>query len=279
MTDSFSLSFLSERIKKSYKVYFFKNIDSTNSELLRKGNSLLPLLNEEGLLTENGKLFDKTLVVAEKQTKGRGRLGRSFFSPSKTGLYMSFSLVHEGGIKDPFYLTVSCAVGVCRAIEHLTGSKCEVKWVNDIYLSGKKVCGILAEGIVNPSSGLVEASVLGIGINIVLSSSFPSELKEKVGALQDGSNTKKRISRLSLLSAVVEEIDSILSSGESVIDEYRSLSLLTGKEIFVHPISDGKEEFQAKVLGITDDAGLLVELLNGETKILRSGEVTLHSPE
>ena len=90
--------------EKYFKIQLFKEIDSTNSELIRRGNAMSPLLNEDGTLTENGGIFNNTLVVAESQTSGHGRLGRFFYSPSLTGAYFSFSVVKEGGSR----LTIAC---------------------------------------------------------------------------------------------------------------------------------------------------------------------------
>ena len=108
--------------EKYFKIQLFKEIDSTNSELIRRGNAMSPLLNEDGTLTENGGIFNNTLVAAESQTSGHGRLGRFFYSPSLTGAYFSFSVVKEGGIKNPAMFTVTSAVGVCRAIKKLFGA-------------------------------------------------------------------------------------------------------------------------------------------------------------
>ncbi|HAZ97482.1 biotin--[acetyl-CoA-carboxylase] ligase [uncultured Treponema sp.] len=264
--------------KKYFKIQLFKEIDSTNSELVRRGNSLLPLLNEDGSLTVNGGIFNNTLVLAESQTSGHGRLGRFFYSPSLTGAYFSFSVVKEGGIKNPAMFTVSSAVGVCRAIKKLFGTTCSIKWVNDVFCGGKKVCGILTEGIVNSSKGIVEAAVVGIGINLATQNDFPKELREKAGGISSEEFlSEKKIDSQKLIFCCMDEITAILASGENVIPEYKKLSCLLGKELDVSPVIGQEKSFKAKALDITDDAGLLVELADGTKKILHSGEVTLHS--
>lgn len=264
--------------KKYFKIHLFKEIDSTNSELVRRGNAMSPLLNEDGSLTENGGIFNNTLVAAESQTSGHGRLGRFFYSPSLTGAYFSFSVVKEGGIKNPAMFTVSSAVGVCRAIKKLFGTSCSIKWVNDIFCGGKKVCGILTEGIVNSSKGIVEAAVVGIGINLVAQNDFPEELRKKAGGISTAEFlSEKKISSQKLIFCCMDEITAILNSGENIIPEYKSLSFLLGRELDISPVIGQEKSFKAKALDITDDAGLLVELGDGTKKVLHSGEVTLHS--
>ncbi|MBP3365610.1 MAG: biotin--[acetyl-CoA-carboxylase] ligase [Treponema sp.] len=283
MSDGFtSGQFFAEwKGRERVKLFLFKEIDSTNSELLRRGCALLPLLKESGAVSENGAEFHFSVAAAESQSAGRGRLGREFCSPAQTGAYFSFGFVQEGGIRSPALLTVSAAVGVCRAIEALSGSTCAIKWVNDIYCNGKKVCGILAEGIMNPSSGKIEGAVIGIGINIVQSSFFSPELQKKAGGIADGPDAaKKKIGRLQLTARCLEEIAAALDmkNREQTMREYKSRSFLIGSTVSVFPAAAGTASgsFCAKAIDITDDAGLLVELADGTRKILHSGEVTLH---
>ncbi|MGN0729758.1 biotin--[acetyl-CoA-carboxylase] ligase [Treponema sp.] len=262
---------------KDFTIQEYREIDSTNTELVRRGNSMAPLLDDNGFPTENGRKFNHLLISAQTQTSGHGRLGRAFFSPAFTGVYFSFSVVEPGGIKNPAMYTVSSAVGVCRAIKKLLGKDCMIKWVNDIFFNGKKVCGILTEGIVDSGRGLVEAAVVGIGINLV-AQDFPEELKNTAGGISDNSCLdEKNITGRKIMLCCMNEIASILRSGENVIPEYRRLSLLLGKEISVYPIIGQGGGFKAKALDITDDAGLLVETDDGTRKILHSGEVTLHA--
>ena len=150
--------------------------------------------------------------------------------------------------------------------------------MNDIFCCGKKVCGILTEGIVNSSKGIVEAAVVGIGINLVVKNDFPEELRKKAGGISTAEFlSEKKISSQKLIFCCLDEITEILNSGENIIPEYKSLSFLLGKELDVLPVIGQEQSFKAKALDITDDAGLLVELADGTKKVLHSGEVTLHS--
>ena len=157
------------------KVERFAIIDSTNSEAKRRFSGLEPSLYPS---------LHKTLLVAEEQSAGRGRLGRSFYSPSKTGVYFSLIFVDKA-ISAPSTITASAAVAVCRAIATVFSVSAQIKWVNDVLVDGKKVCGILTEGIVNPQSGKIEAAIIGIGIDILKNGDMPKALETTVGKICD----------------------------------------------------------------------------------------------
>lgn len=261
------------------KIDVFAEIDSTNAHLLRTATSLLPLLTESGTPTSSGAAFDRTVALAASQTAGRGRLGRTFFSPDASGVYFSFALVPTGGIKDPASFTATAAVGVCRALEGLSGEQCQIKWVNDIFCRGKKVCGILSEGVVNPQSQQIEAVVVGIGINILPSTNIPHELRESAGALCDERFLNEHhITRMKVASRCVKEIFTLLDapSCSDVLQEYKRRSLLIDKSVTVFPVIGEHKSFTARVLDVAGDFSLVVELENGTQKLLHSGEVSLH---
>ena len=264
------------------RLEYFDIIDSTNSEAKRRLGAVPP---------EEYRLFHKTVLVAGEQTAGRGRLGRKFYSPGGTGLY--FSLVYAAGsVSDPGKITAVAAVAVCRAIKSVFNVDAGIKWVNDIFVSGKKVCGILTEGIVNPLSGAVEAAVIGIGINIYFSSKMPEELSLRAGGIcgsslsgagdenADGGKNAEMKDRL--LCRIIENLVEILDGREeeffSVMEEYKARSTLIGKTVTVSPVIDSRErQYDAVVTGITDDAQLVVRTSDGREKTLSSGEVTLHA--
>ncbi len=264
------------------RLEYFDIIDSTNSEAKRRLGAVPP---------EEYRLFHKTVLVAGEQTAGRGRLGRKFYSPGGTGLY--FSLVYAAGsVSDPGKITAVAAVAVCRAIKSVFNVDAGIKWVNDIFVSGKKVCGILTEGIVNPLSGAVEAAVIGIGINIYFSSKMPEELSLRAGGIcgyslsgagdenADGGKNAEMKDRL--LCRTIENLVEILDGREeaffSAMEEYKARSTLIGKTVTVSPVIDSRErQYDAVVTGITDDAQLVVRTSDGREKTLSSGEVTLHA--
>ena len=156
-----------ERIKAFYAEYFpggdfgavecFKETDSTNTYAKKLLSENGNLRDEHGSLTEAGKKLNKALFAAESQNAGKGRLGRSFCSPAKTGLYFSLIYAPEKGITNPAKLTAYAAVAVCRVLKKLFDITPGIKWINDIFAGGKKICGILAEGFTNFETGSIEA--------------------------------------------------------------------------------------------------------------------------
>ena len=119
-----------------------------------------------------------TVIISEEQTQGRGRMGRSFFSPAKSGIYMSLILRPNVYAHEAVLVTTAASVGVCRAIEKVTDKNPQIKWVNDIFLDDKKICGILTEAVTNFETGLVECVIIGIGLNFRLpEENFPAGIK------------------------------------------------------------------------------------------------------
>ncbi|MBP3743606.1 MAG: biotin--[acetyl-CoA-carboxylase] ligase [Treponema sp.] len=258
----------------------FKEIDSTNTYAKRLLAECGGLRAAGGELTQAGKRYHKAVIVAESQTAGRGRLGRTFVSPAKSGIYLSIIYAPEGGIQNPARLTAATAVAICRAVRKLYGIETQIKWINDIFYKGKKICGILAEGVTNFESGMIESAIVGIGINIKDNpEAFGSELSKVAGSLGDGS---EGVSRCALAAEIAGQTLRIFEEDKdnhaNIIEEYRKLSFLIGQTLTVHPlIGDDKSAYSAKAIDIDDNAGLIVELADGARRTLNSGEVTLHS--
>ena len=235
--------------KLSGKISLVREIDSTNTFLMNESSKFFPLLDHEGNLTPSGAKFNLSIKGAEKQTSGRGRLGRAFISPISSGIYFSFALVQQGGITDPAIVTVSSCIGVCRAIEKTYGIPCSIKWVNDIYCGSKKVCGILTEGIVNHDEGRIDGCICGIGINLKSSDDFGKELMEKAGGILDGVPAEEKTAgRAQFLACCIDEIYRILLEKQNVIEEYKRRSMLEDMEIKVTPvIGDDRSNFYLHV--------------------------------
>ena len=208
-----------------------------------------------------GKVSAPCLLVSDSQTAGRGRLGRAFVSPPGTGLYMSL-LVSPPEHTDAGKITVLAAVAVCRAIQDLTGLRPKIKWVNDLFLRGKKVCGILAEGI-------PQGVIVGIGVNLKTpEKGFPPEAAV-AGALDTDADRfllAGTVSRYFLDG--LERID----TGEAIA-YYRANMPLIGQTI---RCSENGQEKTVLVTGVADDGGLMIRDGNGP-RTLRTGEVTLGS--
>lgn len=248
-----------ERKVKYTKVFSYDCVESTNKTA------------KELALNGSG---EKTIVVSTQQTGGKGRLGRTFFSP-KGGVYLSVILRPEMQEDGVLFITVAAAVAAARAIEAISGKKCEIKWVNDIYIDGKKVCGILTEGEFNSDGGLNYA-VLGVGINLFApKGDFPSNLPlaDSVFSKRDKILLKKRVKEqlvAEFVNAFFEYYENL--DQKSFMQAYKDKSFLTGKEI---TYTKGEKTYSGIVVGIDDNARLIVNfdgrevaLLHGEIQII-----------
>ncbi|MDR1131525.1 MAG: biotin--[acetyl-CoA-carboxylase] ligase, partial [Oscillospiraceae bacterium] len=138
-----------------------------------------------------------TLLLAEEQTAGRGRSGKRFFSPRGLGLYMSVILRPDAATVSPRLVTLAAAVSVCRAVEALTGLEPRIKWVNDVYLDGKKICGILTEAVMDMESGGIDSIIVGVGVNCAVEEAIlPPELHGIVGSIGAGKVPRCRLAAL-----------------------------------------------------------------------------------
>ena len=206
-------------------------------------------------------------IMAESQQGGRGRLGRSFFSPTG-GVY--FSIVLSGdAIPSPDLLTISASLAVSRVIERLTGRTTAIKWVNDVYVDGYKVVGILTEGIVNMELGGLDKAIVGIGINLSGDqSSIPDDLRTKMAFLYPLDASP--VTRGEIAGAVTTELLSL--QGTRFMDEYRAKCFVIGRPVTV--IKAGRTR-DGQAYGVDDDGHLLIEYPGGEREALSSGEVSL----
>lgn len=210
-----------------------------------------------------------TLVVAKRQSSGKGRLGRSFFSP-EGGIYMSMVLRPEIPAEKAVLLTTCAAVAVARAMEQVAGVSAGIKWVNDIFVQGKKVCGILAEAGFHADAKTPEYVVLGIGINVERQS-VPEELKEIVGCLEDGRSDG--VSKEDLIATVWMEFGALYRELSTAVymEEYKKRSILVGKKVTVLS-SNG--DYQAVVVDIDKEGHLIIER-QGIREALSSGEISV----
>lgn len=240
----------------SLQVEVYDCVSSTNTLAKQRGLDHGP----EGLV-----------IAAASQSAGRGRMGRSFFSPDQTGVYFSLLLRPALSPQDSLLITTAAAVACARALERISGRPAAIKWVNDIYMEGRKVCGILAESCFTggPHADFV---VLGIGINLYSpKGGFPTDISLKAGSvLQEQSEDLRSF-------LVAEVINQFLPLYECIenrayLEEYRSRSLLTGKPITV---IKSAQMLPAIALSIEDDLSLLVRYEDGTTEALSSGDVSI----
>ena len=230
-----------------------------------------------------------TVVVAEEQTCGRGRLGREFFSPKGTGIYLSMVLRPEEiglGSSSAILLTTAASVAVARAVQATLDLELKIKWVNDLYYNDKKVCGILAEGVIDPKQGLLNAIVIGIGVNCKEPpDGFPEELKDIAGALFSADDSGfEDVSTQTLAAAIAVELWAILPTvaGRTFLEDYRQRSMVLGRKVRIFPKNAGVMHPDLSSDGrivtathIDDNGGLVIQQDDGTTKTLTTGEISL----
>ncbi len=236
----------------------FETLDSTNSELKKLAAEGAP----EG-----------TVVIANEQTAGRGRLGRSFASAPGAGIYMSVLLRPCLDLDCAPSLTAVTAVAVSRAIEKCCGRAVGIKWTNDLYLRNKKICGILCESSLRADK--LDYAVVGIGVNVTTrTEDFPPEIRDVAGSLY--TQTGYTFERGAIISAILAELDEVyrqwLEGPSRCLEEYRQRCFILGSEVTVSA-PDG--EYRATAESISPDYGLRVRLDSGEIRTLHCGEVSL----
>ena len=240
------------------EVLYFDTIDSTNikaQELAEKGY-------------QSG-----TLVVADKQESGKGRRGRSWVSPSGTGIFMTLMLKPDINPNNASMLTLVAALAVAKAITSVTGEEALIKWPNDIVVNGKKVCGILTE--MNAQFDYINHIVVGIGIN-VHNESFPEEISQMASSLMIEAGGK-RFHRAQIIAETMsyfeQYYDTFLKTQDlsALVREYDELLVNRNKSVRV---LDPKEPFDGKAMGITPKGELIVDTWESR-KLVSSGEVSV----
>lgn len=213
------------------------------------------------------------VVIAAAQTGGRGRYGRSFYSPGETGIYLSI-LLRPAGCRaaQAVQVTTMAAAAMCRALQLISDNQPQIKWVNDILIDGRKVCGILTEGAFDMESGVLQYGVLGVGINVYPPrGGFPGELEGIAGAVSDHpvAELKNRLTA-EFLNQFFLYYRGI--SGENYSDVYRSFSMVPGRDVTV---LSGAVPRRARVLKIDDDCRLHLRYETGEEAVLSWGEIRI----
>lgn len=257
-------SIFTGEVIKSYmqspvKIGYIPSVTSTNDIIMEYGRKGL-----EEFIT----------VVADSQSNGRGRKGRIFYSPDNAGTYFSILLKPNVHFSESLYITTAAAAAVTEAIKQLYDIDTEIKWVNDIYYNGKKICGILTEAHVDMESGTVDYAALGIGINVFEpEESYHKDIKNIAGAAFSRSMFDNRI-RCEITAKVIDIFYEYYKnlSNMTFLNTYKSRSFLTGKNVTVE--KDGIVQ-KAFVKGIDDKCRLQVLFENGIEENLLSCEVSL----
>lgn len=252
--DEMDVRQLERDIPDFYHVHVFDCLESTNTWLM--GHTDLP----EG-----------TVVIADAQSKGRGRAGHSFYSPGGTGLYLSLLLKPERNMEVSLLSTAAAAAACAQAVEEIYGVSCSIKWLNDVFCGGKKIAGILCEARLQAGGDMPQAVVLGIGIN-VHPCRMPEDLKELAGSVEAFAGTEKprRILAARFLNIFLKYY--LALDQRTFLNAYRSRSAVIGRRVTV---MTGSGSYRAAAIGIDDACRLIVRLDCGEIRYLSSGEISI----
>lgn len=277
----------------SIPITIFEEIDSSNEEAKRR---IAEGANEDFAL------------VSKAQTAGKGRKGRSFYSPKDTGIYLTFVHFSDNNVEDDLSVTVCSSVLVKNAIKESLNIECGIKWVNDLYYKEKKICGILCECVLKGSlNNAKNAIIVGIGINLS-TSDFPEEIMDKAGSLIDnkkynhddtcsivdnnkingknsdysdiakGNNKNNVPNQGSVPDSIVISIINGLSDFfankpiADIMEEYRNSSIITGKTV---ELSDAKGTIAKGTVEGFDDTGAIIVNCDGDICLFNSGEISL----
>jgi len=249
---------------------YLKTHDVFKVEVLKSVTSTNTLLREKAAHGAS----EGYVLAAEEQLAGKGRQGRSFHSPAKHGVYFSLLLKPGSKTNEAQLITSAAAVAAARAIEEVIGVSVGIKWVNDLFVNEKKVCGILTEAVFDMESGLIDHAIVGIGINITRpESGYPEEIADIVTALADQSadigNRRNR-----LIAATLDQFWAFYQNLDQreFLPEYRVRSIILGKEIRVIAPNGVRS---ARALEIDNDCRLVVRYDDGQAEALGSGEISI----
>lgn len=250
------------RLPASYpwrgNIHYFDAIDSTNTRAKQMAAEGAP---------------HGTVLVADAQTGGRGRMGRSFHSPAGRGVYLSMVLRPRCPAADLLHLTCAAAVATADGIQAATGLRPQIKWTNDLVVGQKKLGGILTELSLN-STGSVDFAVIGIGINCSQEAEdFPEDIRSIATSLALA--TGKTIDRASVIAQILvalQKMSKNLQDPATAIFRYRADCITIGKEI---SLVRGDEILHGKALDVDENGALVVQFSNEQVTAVNSGEVSV----
>lgn len=247
------------------QLYFLEEVDSTNSYIRQKAAEGAP---------------DGAAAIARKQTGGRGRMSRKFESPPDVGVYLTILLRPRLLAGELNLVTLLAAVAASDAIGELTGVCPDIKWTNDLYLGGRKICGILTECAVEGETGAVDYAAVGIGMNLLQEEGdFPPELRGIAGSVLMG--TGARVSPADYAARLFRCFERYFYDGhfpenrEEFLAKYRERLFFLGREVMVCGL---REQYPAVALDVDREGRLLVRKTDGTVAALNSGEISIRMP-
>ena len=253
------LSTLPEGYPFKEHIHCFETIDSTNLQAKTMGQQGAP---------------HGTALIAQAQTAGRGRLGRSFHSPDGQGIYLSMVLRPQCHATELMHLTCAVGIAVCDAIEAVTGLRPGIKWTNDLVFGKRKLGGILTELSLD-KSGNVNFAVVGIGINCTQKTAdFPEDIQNIATSLSESTKTEISVPQVAaaILSSLAAMSDRLLSHREPLLEQYRRDCVTLGKEISVVTPTSVRHGIAVDIDG---DGALVVDFPDGHREAVSSGEVSI----
>lgn len=249
---------IKENLKYDFDIKVFDEVDSTNNLIKQDAKCGA----KEGLV-----------IIADRQTGGHGRFSRKFYSPENCGIYMTLLLRPEFSPENAVLITAAAAVAVSLAIEKLSGKKTNIKWVNDVLIESKKVCGILTEGAIDIKSGKFDFAAVGIGINAYKpDNDFDAEIKNIACAVFDEKNENLRNRLIAEVLNIFWDYYKKLDS-KTFYKEYKDRLCFLGQDVNI--LKNGEIISSAKCIDLDEDCRLLVEYENGEKEYLSSGEISI----
>jgi len=254
------LSLLSSEYPWKEHFHWLEETDSTNDQLKKLARQGAP---------------HGTVLIADHQTGGHGRMGRSFHSPVGVGIYFSILLRPQCKPGELMHLTCATAVAMCEAVEAAAGFRPGIKWTNDLVQSKRKLGGILTElGL--SSRGTADYAIIGIGINCrQQEADFPEEIRGIAGSLS--MVTGKEIDRATVAAAMMDALyrmdKRLLTEKAAILDAYRKDCITIGQEVSLLRV--GEEVRHGRAVGMDDEGALLVRFTDGHTEVVNSGEVSV----
>lgn len=251
---------LSSRHPWAGNIHYFDTIGSTNDEAKRLALHGAP---------------HGTIVIADHQTGGRGRMGRSFHSPAGTGIYLSAILRPDCSMTDAMHLTCAAGVATHDAISCAAGVSPQIKWINDLVFGHQKLGGILAEPFIHLPNRRIDFVIVGIGINCNHRTwDFPPELRDMATSL--AMITGQSVDRSQLAAELIRSLEimsrELLTEKTAIMDRYRKNCITLGKEISVHRFD---EVLHGVAMDLDADGGLVVRFDDGHTETVNAGEVSI----
>ena len=252
---------------QSINKYLKNNLDIKVIPTCSSTNDMLVDLAHDGAK-------EGTVIISTEQTKGKGRTGKSFYSPKDTGVYISILLRPDTSPEDSLYFTTIAAVATAKAIESVSDKKADIKWVNDVYIEEKKVSGILTEAALSMEMNKLDYAVVGIGINITPpKGGFPKDIKKIATTVFDKKADSKNKTSILVANLLDYYMDYYKSNDmKSHLKEYINRSNIIGKNI---EIEKGNMKIKARAIDIDSECRLKIKDEEGKVSLLSYGEVSI----